>query len=89
MKSATEYTEANESTQVQHSFLDNLVDKFGEFIDQEREVINFNFPLSGSDEQVHVYKHEENGTAEKSHRWTSFLQVLETEFPLSGGEAGW
>lgn len=88
MKNVTEFTEASEGSagQIQHSLLDNLVDKIGELIDQEREVINLSFPLSGGDD-THIFKAKE--TSEKSSTWTSFLHVLETEFPLSGGEAGW
>jgi hypothetical protein len=84
MKSVIEYMEnGNVETQTQQTWFDIVAEKIAEIIEEERAEINLNFPLSGGEERLHIYKDEKPA---KAYIWTSFLQDLETEFPLSGGE---
>ena len=84
MKNLVEYNDTkNAANQAQHTWVEGILEKIEEIIEEQRAEVELNFPLSGGEEQLHIYKEENE---ERGHYRTSFLQDLETEFPLSGGE---
>jgi hypothetical protein len=72
-----------------HSWIGSIFEKI---IAEERAAINTDFPLSGGEEHPHVYythDNEENVIMEekRNRRRSTFLDHLDCEFPLSGGES--